>query len=93
MAKILLLIALSLSLSAQAVCFIDTTGLMHCDNYAPPPSVDFRTDSNSPKIYENGEYRGNLNNNRYDPNSISNPYGRYGNPYSPDSVNNPYRIR
>ena len=24
------------------------------------------------------------------PNSISNPYGQYGNPYSPDSIKNPY---
>jgi hypothetical protein len=28
--------------------------------------------------------------NQYDPDSTSNPYGRYGSPYSPDSVNNPY---
>jgi hypothetical protein len=26
----------------------------------------------------------------YNPNSTSNPYGRYGSPYSPDSPNNPY---
>ena len=38
----------------------------------------------------NGKYLGNLNSNRYDPNSVSNPYGRYGSPYSPDSINNPY---
>ncbi len=35
---------------------------------------------------------GNLNSNRYDPNSVSNPYGRYGSPYSPDSVNNPFGL-
>jgi len=38
----------------------------------------------------NGRYLGNVNSNPYDPNSISNPYGRYGSPYSPDSINNPY---
>ena len=38
----------------------------------------------------NGEYLGELNNNRYDPNSVANPYGQYGSPYSPTSVNNPY---
>jgi hypothetical protein len=27
---------------------------------------------------------------RYDPDSVSNPYGRYGSRYSPDSINNPY---
>ena len=26
----------------------------------------------------------------YAPNSITNPYSRYGNPYSPESPNNPY---
>ena len=37
-----------------------------------------------------GKYLGNLSANRYDPNSTSNPYGKYGSRYSPDSVNNPY---
>ena len=37
-----------------------------------------------------GNYRGRLSTNPYDPDSISNPYGRYGSPYSPDSINNPY---
>lgn len=37
-----------------------------------------------------GKYLGNLNSNRYDPNSVSNPYGRYGSQYSTDSINNPY---
>jgi hypothetical protein len=37
-----------------------------------------------------GTYLGELNDNKYDPDSISNPYGKYGSPYSEDSVNNPY---
>lgn len=37
-----------------------------------------------------GKYLGNVNANQYDPNSVSNPYGRYGSRYSPDSINNPY---
>ena len=37
-----------------------------------------------------GTYLGNLNRNQYDPNSVSNPFGRYGSQYSPDSINNPY---
>jgi len=41
-------------------------------------------------VSPDGKYLGNLNNNPYDPNSVANPYGRYGNPYSPDSINNPY---
>lgn len=37
-----------------------------------------------------GKYLGNLNSNRFDPNSVANPYGRFGSRYSPDSINNPY---
>jgi len=46
----------------------------------------------APEIYDSvtGEYLGNLSSNQYDPNSVSNPYGRYGSEYSPDSINNPY---
>jgi hypothetical protein len=47
---------------------------------APPILVDRQT----------GKYLGNLNSNKYDPDSTSNPYGQYGSRYSPDSVNNPY---
>ncbi len=43
-------------------------------------------------IAPDGAYLGNLNTNPYDPNSVSNPYGRYGSPYSPDSINNPYGV-
>src|SRR5216683_4559 len=39
---------------------------------------------------QQGQYRGNLSSNPYDPNSTSNPYGRYGSQFSPDSINNPY---
>ena len=44
-----------------------------------------------PKLYDgNGTYRGKLSANPYDPDSTSNPNGRYGNKFSPDSINNPY---
>lgn len=47
--------------------------------------------SNAPKLYaHDGTYLGRLSTNRYDPESISNPYGVYGSRYSPVSVNNPY---
>jgi hypothetical protein len=46
----------------------------------PPQLVDRQT----------GKYLGNLSTNQYDPNSVSNPYGRYGSEYSADSINNPY---
>ena len=46
---------------------------------------------NPPRIYSSGgTYLGELSTNRYAPDSVSNPYGRYGSRYSPDSINNPY---
>ena len=41
---------------------------------------------------EDGTYLGRLNSNRYDPNSVANPYGEYGSTFSPTSINNPYSI-
>lgn len=49
----------------------------------------FATDE--PRLYDQqGNYRGKLSANPYDPDSTSNPYGRYGSPFSPDSINHPY---
>jgi hypothetical protein len=43
------------------------------------------------RLYDQqGTYRGNLSTNQYDPDSVSNPCGRFGNPYSPDSLNNQF---
>jgi hypothetical protein len=39
---------------------------------------------------QEGNYRGKLSANPYDPDSTSNQFGRYGSPYSPDSLNNQY---
>jgi hypothetical protein len=36
------------------------------------------------------KYLGDLDKNPYNPNSVSNPYGRYGSEYSTDSINNKY---
>lgn len=45
----------------------------------------------SPQIYApDGTFLGNLNQNRFDPNSVSNPYGPYGSRFSPNSINNPF---
>ena len=33
---------------------------------------------------------GELSDNPYDPDSVANPYGRYGSPYSSTSIKNPY---
>jgi len=82
--KYLLLALLTLSFNVQAACYMNN-GIMYC------PPVDYRGNGNSPIIVDqNGQYRGNLNNNQYDPNSVSNPYGNYGSQYSPNSLNNPY---
>jgi hypothetical protein len=37
-----------------------------------------------------GTYLGELSANQFDPNSTSNPYGKYGSEYSSTSINNPY---
>jgi hypothetical protein len=63
---------------------------------APPqPSGTFTNQfgnsSNSPQLFDSqGGYHGNLNSNQFDPNSVANPFGRYGSRFSPDSINNPF---
>jgi hypothetical protein len=53
----------------------------------------YATGLTSPKLYDKqGNFHGNLNNNPYDPDSVSNPYGRYGSEFSTDSINNEYGI-
>jgi hypothetical protein len=47
--------------------------------------------TDAPQLYdEEGNYRGKLSANPYDPESVSNPYGRYGSEHSAESINNPY---
>ena len=41
---------------------------------------------------QDGTYLGNLNSNPYDPNSVANPYGKFGSEFSPTSINNPFSI-
>jgi hypothetical protein len=46
--------------------------------------------SNSPGLYDShGQFHGTLNANPLDPDSVSNPLGRYGSPLSPDNIHNP----
>lgn len=42
----------------------------------------------APCVAHAQRYLGNLSANPYDPESTSNPFGRYGSPYSSDSINN-----
>ncbi len=60
-----------------AIILLSLTNFLFAD---PPYLIDPKT----------GKYLGNLSTNRFDPNSVSNPYGEYGSKYSPDSINNPY---
>src|SRR5258708_1085177 len=60
-----------------------------------PPAIQTNPyQHSSPQLYDSqGQYRGNLDNNPYLPDSITNPHGRYGSPYSPyrqDNPNSPY---
>lgn len=67
-------------------------GQVTVNPYAPNAISPYtRPSHNGPHLYSSqGEYRGRLNNNQYDPESVSNPYGRYGSKYSPDSISNKY---
>lgn len=56
-----------------------------------PDGAENRYTTGGGRIYaEDGTYLGKLNANRYDPESVANPYGRYGSRYSSTSINNPY---
>lgn len=37
-----------------------------------------------------GKFLGSLNNDQFDPDSVSNEFGRYGNEFYPDSINNEF---
>ena len=41
-------------------------------------------------IAADGTYLGRLSSNQFDPQSISNPFGKYGSEFSPTSINNPF---
>lgn len=61
------------------------------DRINPSDYLDDKYSSDGPKLYDDdGNFRGNLNGNKYDSDSVSNPYGQYGSKYSSDSINNPY---
>ena len=49
-----------------------------------------RGQSSPALIAEDGTYLGRLNANQYDPESISNKFGKYGSPYSSKSINNQF---
>src|SRR5262249_12957078 len=93
-----------LSLLILSSLGITSAGAQYLGNYTINPTLPpappqmpgtfnnpYGNSSNSPQLFDSqGGYHGNVNSNQYDPNSIANPYGRYGSQYSPDSINNPY---
>lgn len=81
--SLIILLSLLTSAEASAWTYGDGDEIRYGNRYG--------NDSNSVKLYSpGGEYMGNLNDNQFDPNSVSNPFGRYGSKYSSDSINNPY---
>lgn len=56
-------------------------------------SYSSRYSASPPVLYSyGGRYLGELSENKYRPDSVSNPYGRYGSKHSPDSINNPHTM-
>ncbi len=77
-------------LSSNPYASNSTSGI-GADTYRIKQSMSDQYSSGGPKLYNSdGDFRGNLNGNSYDSDSVSNPYGRYGSRYSSDSINNPY---
>lgn len=88
-------LAIAIVLLFSATCYGQyqlETRLSSYKRYDEPYRVYISPHSlNPPRIYSrSGTYLGELSTNRYAPDSVSNPYGRYGSRYSPDSINNPY---
>ena len=82
---------------AILLCGLSTAEARYLGNLPPgqqPPEVSPNPYGSGYQLCDSqGQYRGTLNSNPYDPNRATNPYGRHGSfysPYRPDSPNNPY---
>lgn len=60
--------------------------------YSPVGALNPYTTRGGRIVAHDGTYLGRLNANRYDPESVANPYGQYGSRYSSKSINNPYSV-
>jgi hypothetical protein len=81
------------SLGAEPSPFGTDLGLLGQHPYKNPYSSAISSHSfTNPAavVSPDGEYLGSTTANKYDPNSINNPYGQHGSRYAPNSVNNPY---
>ncbi len=55
-------------------------------------AMAFPAAAQSPRLYApDGTYLGNLNSNKFDPDSVSNPYGQYRQPIFPGQHQQPVR--
>ena len=88
MKRLILFVLILIGLSVQSKVDAQTTyENPYLKKYANPY---LKYSTQNIVVSPRGSYLGNLNGNKYDPNSIANPYGQYGSKYSPNSVNNPY---
>jgi hypothetical protein len=65
--------------SKRIIATLISTFIVTVASAVPPILIDQKT----------GQYLGNLSTNQSDPDSVSNPHGRYGSKDSEDSINNP----
>lgn len=94
LAAVITLIALVVPSAANAQYLGNYTSNQYQSNRVNPYQYSggsYGNGTNSPGLYtQGGQFRGNVNTNRFDPNSVANPYGRYGSQFSPDSINNQF---
>lgn len=94
LALIVVWAAISITIFATADCHAYCADSREC--LVTKPRSDGALDPET--IYQNGldvynssgQYRGRISNNPYDPLSLSDSYGRYGNQYSSESLSNPF---
>jgi hypothetical protein len=89
-------VAITLAANATAQTYLGNLSANPYLPKAPPQPANtfnnpYGNSSNSPQVFNSqGQFRGNLNSNQFDPNSVANLFGQYGSRFSPDSINNPY---
>jgi hypothetical protein len=92
----LAVVAITLATNATAQTYLGNLSANPYLPKAPPQPANtfnnpYGNSSNSPQLFNSqGQFRGNLNSNQFDPNSVANPFGQYGSRFSPDSINNTF---
>jgi hypothetical protein len=82
-------IILAVAILAMPALADDYKGQYSANPYATPKAQI--QPGRTYKLYtSDGEYRGKVGASRYDSESVTNPYGKYGSRYSSDSIANPY---